>query len=340
MRLLNSNKKRRVTLQDVAKHSGVSRATASLVVRNSPSISEATRDKVLISMRELGYVYDRIAANLRSQSSSTIGIIVTDVGNSFFSELLIGVHQELEKHGYTVLLGTTFDSISKQEQLISTMLEHRVGGIILCPVSSSDKETVERLKKLDTPYVIAVRELTGMNCDYAGIDYNLGAQLAIKHLIQKGHKRIAFIGGRSESSTWKQRMEGYRTALQDGGLDVDESIIVPSAPTKDGGKEAIAKVLNLTLANRPTAIFCFSDLVAFGITVGLRNAGLTPGKDMDLVGFDNIPESEILYPPLTTISSFANLLGVEAAKLLHRRLIDSSVKQKKVIIKPELIVRG
>ena len=114
---MESKKKGRVTLQQVAEHAGVSRSTASLIVRNSPTIPEATHKKVLASMNELGYVYDRVAANLRSQSSTTIGIIITDIANTFYSDLLLGIHEELEKDGYTGLLGTTFNLLSKQEQL-------------------------------------------------------------------------------------------------------------------------------------------------------------------------------------------------------------------------------
>ena len=146
-------------MQQVAEHAGVSTSTASLIVRNNPRISEATREKVLQSMRELGYVYDRVAANLRSQTSTTVGLIITDISNTFFSEFLIGVQNTLEEVGLTVLLGTTFDSVAKQEQLISTMLEHRVGGLILCPVSGAAEETLSRLEQLDIPVVLAVRRL-------------------------------------------------------------------------------------------------------------------------------------------------------------------------------------
>ena len=162
---MKQSKKGRVTLQQVAKHAGVSTSTASLIVRNNPRISEATRKKVLKSMHELGYVYDRIAANLRSQSSDTVGIIITDISNTFFSEFLIGVHDALDEVGYTVLLGTTFDSVAKQDHLLSTMMEHRVGGLILCPVSESSQDTIERLNEIDTPMVLAVRELPGVNSD-------------------------------------------------------------------------------------------------------------------------------------------------------------------------------
>ncbi|MEE3950269.1 LacI family DNA-binding transcriptional regulator [Peribacillus frigoritolerans] len=334
---MKQSKKGRVTLQQVAKHAGVSTSTASLIVRNNPRISEATRKKVLKSMHELGYVYDRIAANLRSQSSDTVGIIITDISNTFFSEFLIGVHDALDEVGYTVLLGTTFDSVAKQDHLLSTMMEHRVGGLILCPVSESSQDTIERLNEIDTPMVLAVRELPGVNSDYVGIDYPEGARIAVDHLVGKGHKRIALLGGIKESSTWIERMEGYREALSRAGLEVDESLVIDSAPTREGGLEAVLKVLENP--NPPTAIFCFSDLIAFGVMQGLMMKGITPGKDMDIVGFDNVPVAEIYHPPLTTISSFPRRIGKEAANLLYQQMEKIEREQQRIILNPELIIR-
>ena len=334
---MKQSKKGRVTRQQVAKHAGVSTSTASLIVRNNPRISEATRKKVLKSMHELGYVYDRIAANLRSQSSDTVGIIITDISNTFFSEFLIGVHDALDEVGYTVLLGTTFDSVAKQDHLLSTMMEHRVGGLILCPVSESSQDTIERLNEIDTPMVLAVRELPGVKSDYVGIDYPEGARIAVDHLLGKGHKRIALLGGIKESSTWIERMEGYREALSRAGLEVDESLVIDSAPTREGGLEAVLKVLENP--NPPTAIFCFSDLIAFGVMQGLMMKGITPGKDMDIVGFDNVPVAEIYHPPLTTISSFPRRIGKEAANLLYQQMEKIEREQQRIILNPELIIR-
>ncbi|MEH7121106.1 LacI family DNA-binding transcriptional regulator [Neobacillus vireti] len=330
--------KKRVTLMDVAKHAGVSRATASLIVRGSPKIAEKTRKKVLASMQELGYVYDRVAANMRSQKgSSTVGLIITDIANPFYTELLRGVHNALEEAGYDVFLGTTFDSDARQEQLISRMLEHRVGGIILCPVSHSSKNTIERIKQIDIPIVLAVRELENVMCDYVGIDYVAGAQMAVNHLIQKGHRRIAFLGGTSESSAWKERRQGYCMALTRAGIEIDESLIVQSAVSRDGGTEAVQRVLNNP--KPPSAAFCFNDFVAHGVLQGLKVNGIEPGKDIAVVGFDNNNEAPLYNPPLTTVSSFARLIGSQAANLLHYRILDQNREKQRIILQPELVVR-
>jgi LacI family transcriptional regulator len=334
---LKQSKRKRVTLQQVAEHAGVSRATASLIVRNSPSVSEKTRKKVLASMKELGYVYDRIAANLRSQTSSTIGVIITDISNTFFTELLIGVHEELEKDGYTVFLGTTFDSDNRQDQLLSTMLEHRVGGIILCPVAGTSEDTIRKIQHLDVPSVLAVRELPEVESDYVGVDYRLGVQKAVQHLLEQGHKRIAFLGGTTGSTTWKERMEGYRLALKNAGISIDEELVIPSGPTRSGGVEAARQVLDIS--EPPTAVFCFSDLVAFGVMQGLKEKGIVPGEDIAVVGFDNVMESSVCHPTLTTVSSFARQIGKDAARCLHNQIVDKKEHHHRIILTPQLVVR-
>ncbi|MBB5323136.1 LacI family transcriptional regulator [Anoxybacillus tepidamans] len=335
---MTEKRRSRVTLQQVANHAGVSRATASLVVRGSPHISKETREKVLNSMKELGYVYDRVAANLRSHRSSTVGLIITEIGNPFFSDLLAGVHESLDQEGYTVILGTTFDSPAKQDELLSTMLEYRVGGVIMSPVPGCSVDMVERLKQWGIPVVLVAREELPMRqFDYVGIDNVAGGRLATKHLIQQGHRRIAFIGGFSGSSVWRDRKKGYCEALEQAGIELDESLLIQSLTTRKGGMEAMKRALELP--NPPTAAFCYNDVVAFGAMLGLKEVGMMPGRDIAIVGFDNIQESAIFHPPLTTIAAFPERIGVHAAHILHKRMTGETSEPKRLILQPELVVR-
>lgn len=335
---MSSKFKNKITLLDVAKHAGVSRATASLVARDSAKVSPGTRKKVRNSMNQLGYVYDRVAANLRSQRSTTIGVIITNIENTFFSRFLLGVHREFEKYGYTVLLGTSFDNLKSQEQLISTMLENQVGGIILCPASGSSLETAKRINNLTIPVVVGIRELERLTVDYVGLDYITGSNKAVNYLLQtKKHEKVAFIGGIVHSSTWEERIEGYQTAHENFGVAINNSLIIPSEPTKRGGYAALIKLSKKNI--KPTAIFCFNDLVAFGVIKGLRDLGYIPGKDIDIVGFDNISESEISYPSLTTVSAFAKQSGEKAAKLLQSRIEKPNQRRKRILLQPKLIKR-
>ena len=331
-------KRSRVTLHEVAEHAGVSTATASLVARNSKLISQKTREKVLASMVELGYVYDRVAANLRSsRPSSTVGLIISEIKNPFFSELLAGVHHYLEKIGYSVILGTTSESKAKQDSLLATMMENRVGGVIISPAAAISEEILTKLKEWDIPVVLVTRKAPGTGFDYIGVDNVLGAKIAVNHLIQKGHRRIAYLGGPVESTAWKDRYEGYRQALKEAGLTLNDSLVQNSPATLKGGVEAAKQLLSQT--DPPTAIFCYNDVVAFGVMSELRNQGLTPGKDVSVVGFDNIQEAEQFYPRLTTVSAFPQRIGALAADLLYRRLQGLEDEAKQIILQPELIVR-
>lgn len=329
--------KHHVTLEQVALHAGVSRSTASLALRGSPNISEATRQKVQASMRELGYIYDRVAANLRSKDSSTVGLIIMELANPFYSELLVGIHHELDKIGKTVILGTTFDSATIQQRLLSTMMEHRVAGIILSAVPGSSVEPINQIQSLGIPVVLVNRTLEGANCDFVGVDNETGAKIAVEHLIQKGHRRIAFLGGLSQLSTWQGRKQGYDEAHRQAGLPIDPALVIESRATRQGGMEAIQNLL--TVSPPPTAAFCYNDTIAIAACMQLQSLGLVPGRDLAIVGFDDIPESTIFTPKLTTVASYIRLLGEHAARMLQKRIEGSDAPPQTVIIQPELIIR-
>jgi LacI family transcriptional regulator len=335
---MKQEKPKLVTLQEVAKHAGVSQTTASLAIRGKLNISEATRQKVFASMQNLGYVYDRGAANLRSKgASSTVGLIIPDLSNPFYTELLIGIHQELNQLGQTVILGTTFDSATVQDRLVSTILEHRVAGIIFFVVPGSRREPLDRIRRLGIPVVLINRNLSEGHCDYVGIDNVTGGRSAVEHLVRKGHRRIAFLGGVSQLSSWHGRTEGYVSGLLAAGLDVDESLIIEGPMTRESGHVLIEKIL--ALPTPPTAVLCYNDIIAIGAMMKLKELGLTPGYDMGIVGFDDIPEASIFSPRLTTVSSFPRRIGTHAVRLLHERIEGLDSKPRSVVLQPELIVR-
>src|SRR6266516_7088457 len=181
-----------VTLVEVARDAGVSRATASLVLRGSDIVADETRERVLASMRELGYVYHRGAASLRTQRSQTVGLIVPDVTNPFFAEMTVGIEERLDQAQPLVLLGNTAETVSKQERLLAMMQEYRADGVLLCPATGTSTQTIVRLRQWRLPFVLFVRYVEGVDADYVGADNIRGAELATEHLISLGHQRIAF----------------------------------------------------------------------------------------------------------------------------------------------------
>lgn len=328
---------KRVTLMDVADCAGVSRATASLVVRGSPLVTDETRDKVLAAMDELGYVYNRAAASLRSRRSHAIGLVVTDITNPFFAQMTIGSETAFEEADYAVLLGNTSERLIKQDRLLDAMHGYAVDGILLAPAVGTTIGTIERLRSWHLPFVLVVRYLFDVDADYVGADNVAGAAMAAEHLVSNGHRRIAFVGGPAGSSARRDRAQGLRSVLQRHGIPADESLFITSPVTRDGGRQAILDLLSRT--DPPTAALCYNDIVAFGVLLGLQATGRQPGRDFDVIGFDDIEEAALWQPALTTVAIDPQRIGTEAAQLLLERIESPDAPPRRVILPPRLVVR-
>jgi len=327
----------RVTLLEVAHDAGVSRATASLVLRGSDLVADETRARVLASMRKLGYVYHRGAASLRTQRSQTVGLIVPDVTNPFFAEMTVGIEERLDAAQHVVLLGNTAETLSKQERLLAMMQEYRADGVLLAPATGTSGATIVRLRQWRLPFVLFTRYVEGVDADYVGADNVRGAELATEHLIALGHQRIAFVGGPDNSSARRDRLQGYRNALVRHGLPIDPTLQLTSPTTREGGHQCIRTLVDR--AEPPTAVLCYNDIVAFGVMLGLQASGHTPGRDVAVVGFDDIAEAALWRPALTTVAISPRQIGEEAARLLLERIAAPNAAARQVILRPKLIVR-
>lgn len=328
---------KRVTLIDVAKDAEVSRATASLVLRGSPLVSKTTRERVHASMKKLGYVYNRAAASLRAQKSHAIGLAVTDITNPFFAELAISIEAQLDELKYSVLMMNTSENLEKQDHFLEAMHGYQVDGMLLCPAPGTTLETIEQLKRWHLPCVLITRHVPDINYDYVGAHNISGTTMAVNHLLEIGHRRIAFLGGPERASARKERLTGYRDTLAANGISFDESLTITSPVSRDGGFEAVKRLLKLP--NPPTAALCYNDVVAFGAMLGLQSENRQPGKDFGIIGFDNVADAALVRPALTTISITPSQVGEEAAKLLLERIAEPQKPARRVILKPELIIR-
>jgi LacI family transcriptional regulator len=267
-----------------------------------------------------------------------VGVIIYDIGNPFFSELLAGAHDQLDEHGYTVLLGTTFESKSKQNRLLEMMLEYKVCGLVLFPVAETSLDTIKRFNKLRIPSVVVGRDLPGADIDFVGFENTIGVKMAIQHLIDSGHRQIAFLGGTPKNPTYLARLAGYQAALASNGITSNESLIITSPPTRDGGYSAVDQLLKN--GNSSVAVFCYNDITALGAMERLCSLGLEPGSDIAVVGFDNIREASTCRPSLTTVSVNIRQVGIEAAGLLHKRILGFDDPPTRIILPPELIIRN
>lgn len=307
----------RVTLADVARACDLSRATVSLVLRGSPLVNAETRTRVEAELRRQGYVYHRGAANLRRRESSTIALVINDLSNPFFAEFAAGVDEALAAAGYVTLLGSTGESTERQHAVLASLLEHDPAGIILSPAEGTDPARLRPLLGMRAPVLVFNRAL-GDEWDYLALDNARGARLATEHLLAQGHRRIAFFGGHAQSSSCRERREGYRAALADAGISPEPQWTVECSPTR---LEAARQTGALFVRDpAPTAAVCYNDAVALGLVAGLSTRGRRAGHDFAVTGFDDIPEAAVSAPPLTTIAVDPRARGRQAADLILRRL--------------------
>jgi LacI family transcriptional regulator len=331
--------KARVTVIDIAKAAGVSKSTVSLVLQGSSLVNEGTRSKVNAVMRELGYVYNRGAANLRQAGAKSriIGVVVNDLTNSFFAELAVGVDMVVQSAGFVQFLSNTSESIDRQREVVASMREHGISGLIVSPARATDAADFKPLVAAGIPVVVVVRNLPGAKVSSIVSDNRAGMMSAVKHLAGLGHKRIAFLGGFPDTAVFDDRLAGYRSGMEAAGLDYHQELVVSSAPSRAGGVEAIGKALVLT--DRPTAAVCFNDAVAFGVCDGLRARRLEPGSDFAVVGFDDVIEAQAAVPALTTVSVDPQGIGRRGAQMLLKQINAGKAEAETVTTAVRLVVR-
>jgi len=305
---------RATTIIDIARAAGVSKSTVSLVLKNSPHVRPVTRDRVERAFEQLGYVYNRSAANLRKAHSSFVGMVISDLMNPFFAELAVGIEDALYNLGFIPILANTTEDRERQAKVLQSMREHGVAGIILSPAGGTDAWGLTESLPRAIPAVLTMRRVEGSPLPYVGPDNRNGARQAVEHLISLGQRRIGFIGGYASNTTRVERLSGYRDALQAAGLPYDEALVFESMPTRSGGFDAITEAL--AAQARMTAVVCFNDVVAMGATRALGLRGIRIGRDFAVVGFDDIAEAEHNAPPLTTVSTDTRRMGARAARSL------------------------
>src|SRR4051794_15861324 len=305
---------RATTIIDIARAAGVSKSTVSLVLKGSALVKPETRDKVARAIDQLGYVYNRSAANLRTARSSFIGMVISDLMNPFFTELSVGIEDALYKLGYIPILANTNEDRDRQAEVLQSLREHGVAGIIMSPARGTDAWNLSELLSRSIPVVLTMRRIEGSPLPYVGPDNRTGAFRAVTHLIALGHRQIAFFGGDASMTTQRERVSGYRDALQAAGLPFEERLIFDSMPNRLGGKEAVERAL--ASSPRASAAFCYNDIVAMGAARALALRGVRVGPDFALVGFDDIVEAEHNAPPLTTVNADTREMGSRAAQSL------------------------
>lgn len=322
------------TLGTVAKEAGVSIPTVSQVLRGTGRISEKTRERVLTAAKTLHYVTDQKAAAMRSGENREIGFVINQLSNPFNAEVISGVVDLLEAEGYLVSILDTRDDADQQSRQLEVLIRHGRGGLIWVPALETPDETFNLLSAHKIPTVTFLRNVRA-DFDHVGIRNVDATATATTHLLEMGHRKIAYLGGTVMNLVRRDRIEGYQKALADSGLGT--GIIWDSADNKLAGLEAM---LDLYRSHPEiTAVVCNGDIVALGACLALQRLGLAPGKDVSVVGFDNIQDAAVATPPLTTMAVSPHKLGRKLARVLLDRIRDREMPFSVSEISAELIVR-
>ncbi len=324
-----------VTIKDVAKHANVAISTASRVINASGYVSDETRDRVQEAVKSLGYVPNSIARSLKQKQTFSIGLLVTDIGNPFFAELAQAVERAAREQGYSVLLTNTDGKAEQEKDGIKLFLAKQVDGIVW--FSPINEQLVNALAKSDDTTVVVISGNDKLLGDHTiRIDDQIGAFEAVKHLINLGHSKIAYIAEPDQPRYPQERMKGYRRALEEAGIPFDEKLVVRGTYREGSGLAAI-KVL-FERDEKFTAVFCANDLMAIEAIQYMKETGLRVPEDIAVVGFDNTRVAGMHGIDLTTVAQPTYEMGREGANLLISSL-KGSLSSRQILLRPQLVVR-
>lgn len=329
----------KVTISDIARMANVSKATVSRVINNKPEgVGKETRDNVLRIIEECGFQPSMIARGLVTNKTKSLGLIITDIANSFFPLLVRGVEDYAKKFGYSIFLCNSDNSPKKEKEYIKAFIEKNVDGVIL---SSSMTETSfhhKILKSKNIPLVLLDRCVDGSDYDACVfLDNVKGAYLAVNYLIDNGHKNIAFISGTKTAIISLNRLKGYKKALEERNIKVNEDIIVEGNWQIDSGYKRTMELLDQ--GKEFTAIFAGNDLMAVGAIKALKSRNIKIPEQVEIIGFDNIDLSWIIEPQLSTVGQPAYKMGAKGAQQLINLIEGKKIVNKSIILEPELILR-
>jgi LacI family transcriptional regulator len=321
-------------MRDVATLAGVSLKTVSRVINDEPGVAAATADRVVAAISELGFQRNDLARSLRQgRSSSTLGLVIEDVANPFYSAIAQAVESEARDHGYMLITASCEEDPERERELVQALLRRRVDALLLVP-ASRDHEYLARETADGTPIVFLDRPPAGLAADCVLLDNLGGARSAVEHLLARGHERIAIVADPDALYTAAERLAGYRQALDAAGVPVDEDLLRLGTHDVAQAEAVVRELLALPAGRRPTAVFAGNNRHTIGALRALR----TTDRPIALVGFDDFELADLLG--ITVVRHDSPRMGAHAAALAFERLLGGARDPRRVVVPTELIVRG
>ncbi|MBB3193354.1 LacI family DNA-binding transcriptional regulator [Roseateles terrae] len=324
------------TIKDVAALAGVSFTTVSHVLNNTRPVSAQARARVLAAVDEIGYLPSAVARSLRRSETKIVGVLVPNVRNPFFAELVVGVEEWCRQAGYSVFLCNSDNDPKHQQSYLRTLLEKRIDGLLLSSAGDTDA-LATTFRHASVPVVTVDRLVPGARADRVSVNNQVGAMAAVRHLMSLGHRRIGCVSGPAEFEVTQERVAGWRAALQDEGLQPDDAWLIESDFSTAGGYEAVKTLL--ARAPELTAVFTSNDLMAMGALRAAAESGRSVPQQLSVVGFDGIELGSYIYPAITSVGCSIRDLGREAGRALIERIENPQAPFKDLQLTPQLVLR-
>jgi len=325
-----------VTLKDIGKEVGVSATTVSRALNNKPDISYQVKQKIKKVAERLGYSPNALARSLKAKKTSSIGVLIADIADPFFAPIVKGIENTARQMGYSIILCDTGEEYEQEKLALQMMLEKRVDGLLITP-SQTEYGDILELKRKKVPFVLLGRHFDLVESDYVITDEIKGAFSATDYLIKKGHKKILFMNGPNYISSAKERLVGYKRALQEHAVLFDKSLVKEGALKMEDGYRIMKQIL--CSETKFTAVFAYCDFVVLGIMQALEEAKLKIPEDIAIVGYDDVVFAGFLQVPLTTVHIPKYELGKEAMKLLKKKIDEEILEPQAVILETKLVIR-
>lgn len=329
-----------MNIKELASLAGVSPTTVSLVLnKRDVKVAKETRERIERLAKEHHYRPSSLAVGLVTKKTRTVGLVIPDVGNLFFSEIAKNVEQELAKYGYGVVICNTNDRFESEQRMIDFLISRGVDGIILVlsadAIAGENERCVSHVEGIKIPIIALDRWVEGLACPHVSIDHRFGGELATRRLIDAGHRRIGCLTGPLNEFSAKKRKQGYVDALQKAGIPYDEELVVESNYTFLGGYEHAKELLGKDLS----AVFACNDLMAYGLFRAAREMGKRIPEDISVIGFDDLTFSEMLEVPLTSVHQPIEGLCKSAVEKLLQRITSPQEQVLDEVIAPSVTER-
>jgi LacI family transcriptional regulator, galactose operon repressor len=330
-----------VSIREVASHAGVSVGTVSNVLNRPEIVAPTTRARVQRAITELGFVPNESARQLRRGRGRVLGLVVLDVANPFFTDVARGVDEATSSAGMAVIFCNSDGDPIREAGFLDLLEEQRVQGVLITPIDDAN-ERLLRLRERGILVILLDRLARRADLCSVSVDDVLGGELAVRHLLESGHRRMAFVGGPARLEQVRDRHQGALKAVREAGLDIDETLRHVETPgtTVSAGRDAAERILGTPRTRRPTAVFCANDLLALGVLQVLTRQRVRVPTDIALVGYDDIDFAAAAAVPISSVRQPRQALGRAAAELLIDEAGNPDTHQhRQVIFEPELVVR-